>query len=105
MSRIAKAAGVVLGAGAVVLSGTGLAMADADAEARPSARPVSCPATSSRSRSTPVNVCGNTINVIGLLNPASGNACENGDDDKKDESDKHGEDGKNEDGENGGYGG
>ncbi|MFF3564229.1 chaplin [Streptomyces sp. NPDC002574] len=26
----------------------------------------------------PVNVCGNTINVIGLLNPAAGNTCVNG---------------------------
>lgn len=26
----------------------------------------------------PVNVCGNTVNVVGALNPASGNACENG---------------------------
>ncbi|MCM2410940.1 chaplin [Streptomyces sp. RKAG290] len=25
----------------------------------------------------PVNVCGNTINVIGLLNPAFGNTCAN----------------------------
>lgn len=25
----------------------------------------------------PVNVCGNTINVIGLLNPVFGNHCEN----------------------------
>ncbi|MFM9372854.1 chaplin [Streptomyces sp. Da 82-17] len=25
----------------------------------------------------PVNVCGNTINVIGLLNPAAGNVCIN----------------------------
>ncbi|WP_431679198.1 chaplin [Kitasatospora sp. KL5] len=25
----------------------------------------------------PVNVCGNTVNVIGLLNPAFGNACAN----------------------------
>ncbi|MES9503549.1 MULTISPECIES: chaplin [Streptomyces] len=25
----------------------------------------------------PVNVCGNTINVIGLLNPAFGNKCAN----------------------------
>ncbi|MFE6761568.1 chaplin [Streptomyces sp. NPDC057689] len=25
----------------------------------------------------PVNVCGNTIDVIGLLNPAFGNACAN----------------------------
>ncbi|OLZ73571.1 hypothetical protein AV521_05820 [Streptomyces sp. IMTB 2501] len=27
----------------------------------------------------PVNVCGNTVNVVGLLNPAVGNACANGD--------------------------
>lgn len=26
----------------------------------------------------PVNVCGNSVNVVGLLNPAAGNACENG---------------------------
>ncbi|MFJ6568877.1 chaplin [Streptomyces sp. NPDC091292] len=26
----------------------------------------------------PVNVCGNTVNVIGLLNPAFGNKCHNG---------------------------
>ncbi|MFE5113455.1 chaplin, partial [Streptomyces sp. NPDC056663] len=25
----------------------------------------------------PVNVCGNTVNVIGVLNPAAGNACIN----------------------------
>ncbi|MEU3898387.1 chaplin [Streptomyces sp. NPDC045251] len=101
MSRIAKAAGVALGAGAVVLSGTGLAMADAGAQGAAIGSPgvlsgniVQVPVH------VPVNVCGNTINVIGLLNPAFGNACENGDDDEKDESDKHGEDGKN-----GGYGG
>lgn len=26
----------------------------------------------------PVNLCGNTINIIGLLNPAFGNTCVNG---------------------------
>ncbi|MFR9793006.1 chaplin family protein [Streptomyces sp. MB22_4] len=26
----------------------------------------------------PVNVCGNTVDVVGLLNPAAGNACGNG---------------------------
>jgi hypothetical protein len=25
----------------------------------------------------PVNVCGNTIDVVGLLNPAAGNECRN----------------------------
>lgn len=28
----------------------------------------------------PVNVCGNTVNVVGLLNPAAGNSCANEDD-------------------------
>ncbi|MFF7487087.1 chaplin [Streptomyces luteogriseus] len=28
---------------------------------------------------TPVNVCGNTVNVVGLLNPAAGNSCANED--------------------------
>ncbi|MFE6132210.1 chaplin family protein, partial [Streptomyces sp. NPDC056437] len=27
----------------------------------------------------PVNVCGNTVNIVGLLNPVSGNACANND--------------------------
>ncbi|CAL9460536.1 chaplin ChpF [Streptomyces sp. enrichment culture] len=82
MSRIAKAAGVALGAGAVALSGTGMAMADAGAQGAAVGSPgvlsgnvVQVPVH------VPVNVCGNTINVIGLLNPAFGNACENGDDD------------------------
>ena len=26
----------------------------------------------------PINVCGNTINVVGLHNPAIGNTCKNG---------------------------
>ncbi|GGS46048.1 chaplin [Streptomyces cinerochromogenes] len=30
----------------------------------------------------PINLCGNTINVVGLLNPAAGNTCINGDIDK-----------------------
>jgi hypothetical protein len=28
---------------------------------------------------TPVNLCGNSVNVIGALNPAFGNRCSNGD--------------------------
>ncbi|MFG3072490.1 chaplin ChpF [Streptomyces sp. NPDC048225] len=83
MSRIAKAAGIALGAGAVVLSGTGMAMADAGAAGAAVGSPgvlsgnvVQVPIH------IPVNVCGNTIDVIGLLNPAFGNTCDNGDDDK-----------------------
>ncbi|MFD8229671.1 chaplin [Streptomyces massasporeus] len=78
MSRIAKAAGVALGTGAVVISGAGLALADAGAQGKAVGSPgvlsgnvVQIPVH------IPVNVCGNTVNVIGLLNPAFGNECEN----------------------------
>ncbi|MEU4462708.1 chaplin [Streptomyces sp. NPDC024017] len=83
MSRIAKAAGVALGTGAVVLSGAGLALADAGAQGKAVGSPgvlsgnvVQVPVH------IPVNLCGNTVNVVGLLNPAFGNECENKDDDK-----------------------
>ncbi|MDT0436056.1 MULTISPECIES: chaplin [Streptomyces] len=78
MSRIAKAAAVALGAGAVVVSGTGLAMADAGAQGGAVGSPgvlsgnlVQIPVN------VPVNLCGNTVDVIGLLNPAFGNTCLN----------------------------
>ncbi|MER7680837.1 MULTISPECIES: chaplin [unclassified Streptomyces] len=79
MSRIAKAAGVALGTGAVVLGGAGLALADAGAQGAAVGSPgvlsgnvIQVPVN------VPVNVCGNTINVVGLLNPAFGNTCVNG---------------------------
>ncbi|WP_406169309.1 chaplin [Streptomyces sp. NBC_00996] len=78
MSRIAKAAAVAVGTGAVVLSGAGLAMADAGAQGQA----VNSPGVASGNVvqvpiNVPVNVCGNTVNVIGLLNPAFGNTCVN----------------------------
>ncbi|MFJ5263796.1 chaplin [Streptomyces sp. NPDC088387] len=97
MSRIAKAAGIALGAGAVVLGGTGMAVADAGAEGAAAHSPgvlsgnlVQVPVH------VPVNVCGNTVDVIGLLNPAFGNTCAN-------VSDGHKDDGKPGD-HHGGYG-
>ncbi|MFF3642679.1 chaplin [Streptomyces sp. NPDC002564] len=78
MSRIAKAAAVTLGTGAVVLGGAGLAMADAGAQGEAVGSPgvlsgnlVQVPVN------VPVNLCGNTVDVIGLLNPAFGNQCVN----------------------------
>ncbi|MGX1669692.1 chaplin [Streptomyces sp. NPDC055400] len=80
MSRIAKAAAIALGTGAVVISGAGLAMADAGAHGHAHGSPgivsgnvVQAPIH------VPINVCGNTVSVIGLLNPAAGNACVNQD--------------------------
>ncbi|GAA3915523.1 chaplin ChpF [Streptomyces lacrimifluminis] len=92
MSRIAKAAVAALGTGAVVLGGAGMATADADAHAAA----VGSPGVLSGNVlqipvHVPVNVCGNTVNVVGLLNPAFGNTCINAsnDDDKKND-DKNG---------------
>ncbi|GAA4021006.1 chaplin [Streptomyces sp. NBC_01352] len=78
MSRIAKAAGVALGTGAVVISGAGLAMADAGAHGAA----VGSPGVLSGNAvqvpiHVPINVCGNSVSVIGLLNPAFGNTCAN----------------------------
>ncbi|MFF5974109.1 chaplin [Streptomyces sp. NPDC012769] len=78
MSRIAKAAAVIAGTGAVALSGAGMAVADSGAEAVAAHSPgvgsgnvVQVPVH------VPINLCGNTVNVIGLINPAFGNQCAN----------------------------
>ncbi|MFB0628665.1 chaplin ChpH [Streptomyces sp. AB3(2024)] len=64
--------------GGLVLAGAGLAAADAGAQGAAIGSPgvlsgnvVQVPVH------IPVNVCGNTISVIGLLNPAFGNTCVN----------------------------
>ncbi|WP_240138787.1 chaplin [Streptomyces sp. MUM 178J] len=78
MSRIAKAAAVIAGTGAILAGGAGMAAADAGATGAASHSPgvlsgnaVQLPVN------VPVNVCGNTANVIALLNPAFGNSCVN----------------------------
>ncbi|WP_282697967.1 chaplin [Streptomyces sp. CC208A] len=81
MSRIAKAAAVLAGTGAVALGGAGLAVADSGA----AAAAVGSPGVVSGNAAqvpvhVPVNACGNTVNVIGALNPAFGNTCVNSDD-------------------------
>ncbi|MBR8641760.1 chaplin [Streptomyces tuirus] len=98
MSRIAKVGVVALGTGALVLSGAGLAAADADAKGAAIGSPgvlsgnvVQVPIH------LPINVCGNTVNFVGLLNPAAGNTCKNGEhkkDDKKDNKKNHAKSGK-----------
>ncbi|MFD8723586.1 chaplin [Streptomyces sp. NPDC059629] len=78
MSRIAKAAVVALGTGAVVIGGAGLALADAGANGEAVGSPgvlsgnvIQVPIH------IPINVCGNTASAAGLLNPAFGNTCVN----------------------------
>ncbi|WP_328312204.1 chaplin [Streptomyces sp. NBC_00442] len=80
MSRIAKTAAVVAGAGAVALAGAGIAAADAGAEAVATNSPgvlsgnlLQVPVH------VPVNLCGNSVNVAGLLNPVFGTTCVNAD--------------------------
>ncbi|ANW18400.1 chaplin [Streptomyces clavuligerus] len=78
MSRIAKAAAVFAGSGAFLVGGAGLAIADAGAQGVAAGSPgvlsgnlVQVPIH------IPINLCGNTIDVVGILNPAFGNTCVN----------------------------
>jgi hypothetical protein len=78
MSRIAKGLVLTSAAVAAVAGGAGVAAADSGAQAAAAHSPgvlsgnvVQVPVH------VPVNLCGNTINVIGLLNPAFGNTCVN----------------------------
>ncbi|MER7053270.1 chaplin [Streptomyces sp. NPDC000351] len=64
--------------GALVLGGSGVAAADSGAQGAA----VGSPGVASGNVvqvpvHVPVNVCGNTVNVVGLLNPAFGNSCAN----------------------------
>jgi hypothetical protein len=100
MSRMVKVATVALGTSTMVLSGAGLASADADARGAAIGSPgflsgnvIQAPVH------VPINVCGNTVDVIGLLNPAFGNTCVNDDhedkkDEKKDDKNNKKDDGK-----------
>ncbi|MFD5553320.1 chaplin [Streptomyces sp. NPDC127068] len=76
---IKKVVAVAAAAGGLMLAGAGLASADAGAQGAAVGSPgvlsgnvIQVPVH------VPVNVCGNTVNVIGLLNPAFGNTCING---------------------------
>ena len=76
MSRMAKAAAVALGASAVVLSGAGLATADSGAEGAALESPgIISGDVLQIPLDVPINLCGNTIDVIGVLNPAFGAKC------------------------------
>ncbi|WP_128428002.1 chaplin ChpH [Streptomyces sp. R28] len=75
---IKKVVAAAAATGGLVLAGAGLAVADAGAQGAAVHSPgilsgnvVQAPVH------VPVNVCGNTISVIGLLNPAFGNTCIN----------------------------
>ncbi|GHB10946.1 chaplin [Streptomyces termitum] len=78
MSRIAKAVVLTVGAAAAVAGAAGAAAADSIAEGAA----VKSPGVGSGNVvqipvHVPVNLCGNTVSVIGALNPAFGNTCVN----------------------------
>ncbi|MEU8891841.1 chaplin ChpH [Streptomyces sp. NPDC048442] len=75
---IKKIVAAAAATGGLVLAGAGMAVADSGAQGAALNSPgvlsgnvVQAPIH------VPVNVCGNTVNVIGLLNPAFGNTCIN----------------------------
>lgn len=75
---IKKIVAAAAATGGLVLAGAGIAAADAGAQGAAVKSPgvlsgnvVQAPIH------VPVNVCGNTVSVIGLLNPAFGNTCAN----------------------------
>ncbi|MFF1378238.1 chaplin [Streptomyces sp. NPDC058308] len=75
---IKKIVAAVAATGGLVLAGAGVAAADAGAQGAAVKSPgvvsgnvIQVPVH------VPVNACGNTVSVIGLLNPAFGNTCIN----------------------------
>ncbi|MCX4910058.1 chaplin ChpH [Streptomyces sp. NBC_00878] len=75
---IKKIVAAAAATGGIVLAGAGIAAADAGAQGAAVHSPgvlsgnvVQAPIH------VPVNACGNTVSVIGLLNPAFGNTCIN----------------------------
>ncbi|WP_030778828.1 chaplin ChpH [Streptomyces sp. NRRL S-920] len=75
---IKKVVAAAAATGGLVLAGAGIAAADAGAQGAA----VNSPGVVSGNVvqvpvHVPVNACGNTVNVIGLLNPAFGNTCIN----------------------------
>jgi len=73
-----KVAAVAAAASGLVLAGAGMAMADAGAQGASVGSPgVGSGNTVQIPVSVPVNVCGNTIDAVGILNPAFGNVCVN----------------------------
>lgn len=75
---IKKVVAAAAATGSLVLAGAGMAVADAGAQGAAVGSPgvlsgnvIQVPVH------IPVNLCGNTVSVIGLLNPAFGNTCVN----------------------------
>ncbi|MEU6935034.1 chaplin [Streptomyces sp. NPDC046374] len=78
MVRVRHGLAVALAAGAVVVGGASMASADAGAQGVAAYSPgVGSGNLLQVPVHIPVNACGNTVSVIGLLNPSFGNTCVN----------------------------
>ncbi|MGK5639602.1 chaplin [Streptomyces sp. URMC 126] len=78
MSRIAKAAALTATVGAALAGATGTALADSNAKGAAVGSPgvisgnvIQIPIH------LPINLCGNTVDIVGLLNSTNGNVCVN----------------------------
>ncbi|WLQ67340.1 MULTISPECIES: chaplin family protein [Streptomyces] len=83
MKNLKKAAAVTMIAGGIIAAGAGAASAAGHGGAAAHGTAVGSPGVASGNLvqvpvSVPVNVVGNTVNVVGLLNPAFGNLGLNG---------------------------
>ncbi|MER5602205.1 chaplin ChpH [Streptomyces sp. NPDC002265] len=75
---IKKVVAAAAATGGLVLAGAGMAMADSGAQGAAANSPgVLSGNVAEVPVHVPVSVCGNTIDVIGLLNPTFGNTCVN----------------------------
>ncbi|MFF4388713.1 chaplin [Streptomyces sp. NBC_00853] len=78
MVRVFKSLAVAAAAGVVVIGGASLAAADAGAQGVAAYSPgVGSGNLIQVPIHIPVNACGNTVSIIGLLNPSFGNTCIN----------------------------
>ncbi|MEW2530596.1 MULTISPECIES: chaplin [unclassified Streptomyces] len=80
MKNVKKAAAITMMAGGLLVAGAGMASAhggaDANGEAKNSPGVVSGNLVQAPVH-IPVNACGNSVSVVGILNPTFGNVCEN----------------------------
>lgn len=78
MTRVLKSLALTLAVGAVVVGGASVASADARADGVAVGSPgVLSGNVIQAPIHIPINVCGNSIGIVSLLNPAIGNTCVN----------------------------
>ncbi|MEU0933509.1 MULTISPECIES: chaplin [unclassified Embleya] len=78
MNTVKKAAFITAAAGGILAAGMGAANASSDADGAA----VGSPGVVSGNNiqvpvHVPLNLCGNSVNIVGLVNPAFGNVCLN----------------------------